>query len=144
MRVVVAAVFAGFVVAACQTPCPAPETGPVTRRLVCEDGSNLTVTFTRNPDLARIEEEGYTTVTLQARISGAGYNYTDGNAELRQRGGETAWTRPGATQTMCHEEAANGADHELPRQAVSMAPPAPECPRASLATLRPLSGASAS
>lgn len=89
--------------AACQTPCPAPDTGPTVVRFTCEDGSELTVTFTSNPDMARIEQEGYTTLTLPARISGAGYRYVDGGAELRWRGAQTSWTRPGAEETMCRE-----------------------------------------
>jgi len=96
-------VFAAFALAACQTPCPAPDTGPTVVNFRCEDGSQLRVTFTRNPDMARVEEEGYTTLTLQARIQGSGYRYSDGGAEFRSRGVETGWTRPGAVETLCSE-----------------------------------------
>lgn len=99
MRAVV--VFAAFALAACQTPCPAPDTGPVTSSFTCEDGSTLEVTFTRRPDSARVVQEGYTTIDLPARITGSGYRYADDGAELRGRGPEAQWTRPGAEETIC-------------------------------------------
>lgn len=145
MRVIVATLSAAFLVAACQTPCPAPETAPVTVQFRCEDGSNLRVTFTRAPDFARVEEDGYTTLTLPARIAGAGYNYSGSGAELRRRGSETTWTRPGAAMTICTQSAV-GATHapaDLPRQAVSMGP-ADRCPGADLAHLVPRMASSAS
>lgn len=98
---VVAALLSVCALAACQTPCPAPDTGPSVVQFTCEDGSRLEVTFTRAPDVARIVEEGYTPLTLPARISGSGYRYTDGSAELRWRGAQTAWTRPGSEETLC-------------------------------------------
>ena len=88
---------------ACQTPCPAPETGPVTTSFRCEDGSLLNVTFTRNPDSARIAQEGYIVVDLPARVSGSGYRYNNNGAEFRGRANEAHWTRPGAAETVCRE-----------------------------------------
>jgi hypothetical protein len=136
MRVLLATLSAAFLVAACQTPCPAPETGPVTSRFVCEDGSQLTVTFTRNPDLARIEEEGYAPLTVPARIAGSGYNYTGGGAELRRRGAETTWTRPGAAPTMCSQSSDNGQteENDLPRDAMVVGRNA-TCPGSDVAQL---------
>jgi hypothetical protein len=96
---VLAAVFA---LAACQTPCPAPETGPINASFRCEDGSVLNVTFTRNPDAARVAQEGYTVVDLPARVTGSGFKYADNGAELRGRGNEAHWTRPGAAETVCN------------------------------------------
>jgi membrane-bound inhibitor of C-type lysozyme len=87
--------------AACQTPCPAPNAEPVTRAYACDDGSTLQVTFTRAPEMAHIEQEGYLPVDLPARITGLGYRYSDGGAELRGHAGETLWSRPGAAETAC-------------------------------------------
>ena len=92
-----------LLVAACQTPCPPQDTGPVTVRYACEDDSELSVTFRRTPDTAQILQEGYAPLTLPARITGSGYRYADGGAELRGRGGEARWTRPGAAETLCRE-----------------------------------------
>lgn len=96
-----AAVLAALVLAACQTPCPGPEVGETSATFRCEDGSDLQVTFT--PDRARIVQEGYTTLDLPARLLGSGYRYADNGAELRGRGAELRWTRPGAAETLCRE-----------------------------------------
>lgn len=99
----VAALIAAVALAACQTPCPAPNTGPSVQRFACEDGSNLTVTFAGSPDSARVEQEGYTDLVLPARIAGSGYRYIEGGAELRGRGMEVMWVRPGAPETTCRQ-----------------------------------------
>lgn len=96
----VAAFFAVLALAACQTPCPATSE-PVTMRFDCEDGSNLSVTFT--PEQAVVVQEGYTTITLPARVAGAGYRYAGNGAELRGRPIESRWTRPGAAETLCSQ-----------------------------------------
>ena len=98
-----AALAAVFTLAACQTPCPAPATGPILASFRCEDGSVLNVTFTRNPDAARVAQEGYTVVDLPARVTASGYKYAESGAELRGRGSEAQWTRPGAAETVCAE-----------------------------------------
>ena len=90
-------------VAACQTPCPAPDTGPVNTSFRCEDGSQLSATFTRNPESVRIAQEGYVVVELPARVTGSGYRYNNNGAELRGRANEAHWTRPGAAETVCRE-----------------------------------------
>lgn len=100
MRLLTAALAAALL-AACQTPCPTPQTGARQARLVCEDGSELRVTFSTNPDRALVEQDGYTALALTARISGSGYRYVDGQAELHSRGMETTWLRPGAIETTC-------------------------------------------
>lgn len=87
--------------AACQTPCPAVETGPVNVVYACEDESTLRVTYTRQPDAARVAQEGYPTLTLPVRLFGASYRYAEGGAELRGRRNEVRWTRPGAAETVC-------------------------------------------
>lgn len=97
-----AIVLAALALAACQTPCPAPDTAPVTTAFTCEDGSVLTVTFSHNPDAARVAQEGYTTVDLPARVTGSGYKFADNGAELRGRLNEVRWTRPGAAETICN------------------------------------------
>jgi membrane-bound inhibitor of C-type lysozyme len=99
MRAVI--LIAALGLAACQTPCPAPDTAPVTTAFNCEDGSVLSVTFSYNPDSARVAQEGYTTVDLPARVTGSGYKYADNGAELRGRLNEVHWTRPGAAETVC-------------------------------------------
>jgi hypothetical protein len=63
----------------------------------------LSVTFTRNPDSARVAQEGYVTVDLPARVTGSGYRYAAEGAELRGRANEALWTRPGAAETICSE-----------------------------------------
>ena len=88
--------------AACATPCPDTPSGPVTSDFNCEDGSTLRVTFTEAPDMVRVEQEGYTTLNLPARVTGGGYRYADEGAELRGRGVEVRWQRPGAAETICH------------------------------------------
>ena len=146
MRVIAATLFAAFLLAACQTPCPAPNTGPVTTQFMCEDGSNLSVTFTFAPDFARVEEEGYTTLTLPARIAGSGYAYVGSGAELRQHGPETSWTRPGATETICHAVQAGAAAQTnggLPRQAMTVGGSS-RCYTSSMAMRWPRIGTSAS
>lgn len=98
-----AAILALVTLAACQTPCPAPEEGPTRARFACEDGSALDVTFTRGPDTAIVRQEGYTELVLPARISGSGYRYVEGGDELRGRGMEVMWAREGAEETTCRE-----------------------------------------
>lgn len=95
------AVAAVLGLAACQTPCPAPVSEARTLTYRCEDGSDLSVTFTDTA--AVVVQEGYTTLTLPARISGSGYRYADNGAELRGRMMETRWTRPGAAETVCQQ-----------------------------------------
>lgn len=90
------------VLGACATPCPDAGGAPETARFNCEDSSSLTVTFTSNPDSARVEQEGYTTLELPARVVSGGYRYADGGTELRGRGVEVRWQRPGAAETICH------------------------------------------
>jgi len=99
----VAVLSALCLVASCQTPCPDPDTGPINTSFRCEDGSLLNVTFTRNPDAARIAQEGYVVVDLPARVTGSGYRYNSNGAELRGRANEARWTRPGAAETVCRE-----------------------------------------
>jgi hypothetical protein len=96
---VLAALAAGLVVAACQTPCPAVNTEPVTVNFECEDGSTLRVTMT--PTQAVVEQEGYVTLTLPSRGAGGGYRYSANGAELRGRAVSAQWTRPGAAETLC-------------------------------------------
>lgn len=92
-----------FLAAACQTPCPDPDTGPINTSFRCEDGSDLNVTFTRNPEAARVSQEGYVVVDLPARVTGSGYRYNANGAELRGHSNEARWTRPGAAETVCTE-----------------------------------------
>lgn len=95
---------AALSLAACQTSCPDAAAPSVTNTgFTCEDGSVLQVAFSRQPDSARIVQEGYAPLNLPARITGSGYRYADGGAELRGRGTEARWTRPGAAETICHE-----------------------------------------
>lgn len=105
MRTMLAGI-AALTLAACQTPCPSPDTTPVTRSFRCEDGSVLTATFVRSPDVVRIAQEGYVAIELPARVTGAGYRYTGEGADLRGRGSVAQWTRPGAAETECRETAA--------------------------------------
>lgn len=98
-----AVLLAAVALAACQTPCPAPQSASTLKRFDCADGSQIRVTFTAAPEAARVEQEGYTELLLPARIAGSGYRYEDGEAELRGRGIEVVWTRPGALETICRE-----------------------------------------
>ena len=99
----IATVLATLALAACQTPCPAPQAESTQKRFACEDGSEMSVTFTTAPETALVEQEGYTPLSLPARISGSGYRYVEGGAELRSRGMEVMWARPGALETTCRE-----------------------------------------
>jgi hypothetical protein len=96
-----ALVFAVCALAACQTPCPSPSAEARLVNFTCEDGSALAVTF--DGDTATVVQQGYVTLTLPSRISGAGYRYADNGAELRGRMSEARWTRPGAAETVCNE-----------------------------------------
>lgn len=98
----VAALFAVLTVAACQTPCPSAPSETTMATFSCEDGSDLRVTFTS--DAATVEQEGYTTLVLPSRISGASFRYADNGAALRGRMNEILWTRPGASETTCERE----------------------------------------
>jgi len=98
-----AAVLAAATLAACQTPCPAPQSSSTQSRFACEDGSEINVTFTTAPEAVLVQEEGYTALSLPARIAGSGYRYVDGAAELRGRGARVVWTRPGALETVCQQ-----------------------------------------
>jgi len=94
-----AALIAVVTLAACQTPCPAPPSETVNATYRCEDGSDLRVAYNFNS--ATVEQEGYTTVVLPARISGSAFRYAEGGAALRGRANEIQWTRPGAEETVC-------------------------------------------
>src|SRR5512147_1902764 len=89
--------------AACQTPCPIAETGPVDVTYACRDGSALQVTFTRSPNNAHVVQEGYPPTDLPARSSGLGFRYANGGTELQGRRYEVRWSRPGAAETTCRE-----------------------------------------
>jgi hypothetical protein len=100
----VAIVVAGLFLAACQTPCPAVDTGPVQAAFRCEDGSVLNVTFINTaPMSATIAQEGYTIVSLPSRIYGGGFRYSDGATDFSGRMNEAHWTRPGAAETVCRQ-----------------------------------------
>ena len=99
---IAAALIAVLAVAACQTPCPAPPSETTIATFQCEDGSSLRVTFAFAN--ATVEQEGYTTLVLPSRISGAAFRYSDGGASLRGRANEIEWTRPGAAETTCERD----------------------------------------
>ena len=88
------------ILGACATPCPDVSNVTETARFNCEDDSVLTVTFSN--EAARVEQEGYTAVDLPARVVSGGYRYADGGNELRGRGVQVRWQRPGAAETICH------------------------------------------
>jgi hypothetical protein len=101
MRVLVMASILGL--AGCATPCPPEENAaPVAVAFACEDGSTLNVTFT--PEVARVAQEGYITLSLPKRGAGPGYRFAEGGAEIRGRGAEVSWSRPGAAETLCREQ----------------------------------------
>lgn len=99
----VAALSVVLLAAACQTPCPAVDTGPINSSFRCEDGSVLSVVFTQSPGAARISQEGYVVLDLPQRVAGSGYRYNGDGAELRGHSNEAHWTRPGAAETTCTE-----------------------------------------
>jgi hypothetical protein len=98
---VAAALIATAALAACQTPCPSPPTETTNATYECEDGSELRVAYTFNS--ATVVQEGYTTVVLPSRITGAAFRYAEGGATLRGRMNEIQWTRPGAEETVCQQ-----------------------------------------
>lgn len=95
---------AGAVLSACNTPCPPAPAPAAPVVLYCEDGSVLRVTFTRQPNLARVDQAGYPSLTLPIGVSGSGYRYAAEGAELRGQSSEATWTRPGAAETICRRE----------------------------------------
>lgn len=101
-----AALIAALGLASCQTPCVSPYEGPVRVSFLCEDDSRLEVTFTRQPDVALVVQEGFAPATLPARITGSGYRYGDEGIELRGTGAEARWSRPGGGETLCREVSA--------------------------------------
>lgn len=98
-----AIVVATAALAACQTPCPAPQAEAAVKRFTCADGGDIAVTYSQAPETARVDQEGYTPLLLPARISGAGYRYSEGDNELRGRSGEIVWRRAGTLETICRE-----------------------------------------
>lgn len=102
MRVVFA-LLAAATLAACQTPCPSAPAEETQARFRCEDGSTLAVTFARRPDVARIAQDGFPLIELPSRGTGSGYRYASEGAELRGRGSEVRWSRPGSDETLCQE-----------------------------------------
>ena len=94
-----AALIAAAALAACQTPCPSPSTETTNATYECEDGSELQVAYSFNS--ATVVQDGYTTVVLPSRITGAAFRYAEDGASLRGRMHEILWTRPGAEETVC-------------------------------------------
>lgn len=102
MRPILVAVFS-LTLAACQTPCPVADVGPVTVNYDCDDGSMLQVTFTRSPNNALVVQEGYAPTQLPAQSSGLGFRFARGGTELQGSRVQVRWTRPGAAPTLCRE-----------------------------------------
>lgn len=92
---------AAILLAGCQTPCPPSSGGPVNATYRCDDGSDLNVTFSGTPESVRVRQEGFVTVDLRARITGSGFRYAGGGAELRGYGPQVRWIRAGAAETIC-------------------------------------------
>ena len=100
----VALVLVVLLLAACQTPCPAVDTGPTLASFQCNDGSTLNVTFINAPPRsATIAQEGFPTVSLPWRIYGGGFRYSDGALDFSGQTSEAHWTRPGAAETVCRQ-----------------------------------------
>jgi membrane-bound inhibitor of C-type lysozyme len=98
------AMSAGFAIlslAACATPCPdaVPQRSDVTYS--CADGSRLAVTFDRAAGRALVSEDGGASLDLSAQISGSGFRYEGGGAQIRGRGDELNWTSPAGGSTTC-------------------------------------------
>src|SRR5436190_8371467 len=108
MRLIFAVSITVLALAGCQTPCPATNPTTTAMSYKCEDGSDLSVTFTHQPDAAHVVQEGYAPMDLRSRITGSGFRYAEQGAELRGRGTDVRWQRPGAAETICHEVAAPG------------------------------------
>ena len=99
----IAAAAATLALSGCLTPCPTVNPAATTVHYNCEDGSDLTVTFSHQPDSAHVVQEGYAPIDLPTRITGSGYRYATEGAELRGRGEDARWQRPGAAETICHQ-----------------------------------------
>lgn len=101
-----ALLLAGFVLAACASPCPPGPTpaGPITTRYRCDETTSFTVTFTQTPGAAQIDQSGYPTVTLPIQPSGSGFRYAANGVELRGQGEDVRITRPGGGEQICHVE----------------------------------------
>jgi len=105
-KTTLALLLAGFVLAACASPCPPGPTpaGPITTRFRCDETTTFTATFTRNPDAVQIDQSGYPTVTLPQQVSGSGFRYGANGVELRGQGQEARITRPGGGEQICQVE----------------------------------------
>ncbi len=90
-----------FALAACATPCPV--SGPDTRvaDYVCDTRERFSVTFSRDPDQAILEQEGYPALRLSPAPAASGFRYVAGGVELRGRGEEAILVRPGGGERVC-------------------------------------------
>lgn len=92
---------AALVLAACQTPCPAPPFASANTTFRCGDGSLMRVAFSPDAAGARVVQDGHPPVQLLRRAASSGYRYAGYGAEMRGQGALTNWIRPGAAETIC-------------------------------------------
>jgi membrane-bound inhibitor of C-type lysozyme len=102
LRALVFVALAGL--SACVTPCPpaAAPPAPVTKTFRCATNETLTVTF--SGDTAVVQETAMAPITLRQLVAGSGFRYAAGGAELRGRGDEVRYIRPGAGERLCRTQ----------------------------------------
>jgi hypothetical protein len=90
---------AALVLCACQTPCTSSPT--LNERMVfsCRDGTRLNTVF--RADEVSVDQTGHAPLVLPSRYAGSGYRYARGGVELRGRGGQAIWSRPGDGELLC-------------------------------------------
>jgi membrane-bound inhibitor of C-type lysozyme len=91
---------AAFVAQSKASPVP-PAALVTTVAYVCEDGTQLEVTFDNPRQMATVAIPNAPTTELLQEKTASGIWYRNGQYELRGRGSEANWSAGGATPTAC-------------------------------------------
>lgn len=99
---------------ACVTECPDDPPQRQDATYVCEDGSQLRVTFDRAAGRALVSEDGGTALDLPVQISGSGFRYADDDVVFRgnNTGTEAYWTSPAGAAVTCRPVSTQAAANE--------------------------------
>ena len=91
--------------AGCATPCPA-DIGQIVRQAAyrCVDGTELSVSFARQPALALISVNGQRAFTLPAQQASEGFRYAGAGGAFTGAGDAANWNPAGAPETQCSAE----------------------------------------
>ncbi|MDX2238532.1 MAG: MliC family protein [Hyphomonadaceae bacterium] len=91
--------------AACATPCPA-DIGQVYRQEAyrCVDGTELAVSFARQPNVAVIAVNAQRAVSLPAQPTAEGFRFSGAAGTFVGDGSVARWAAAGGAQTQCATE----------------------------------------